>query len=165
MSTPNVTQDAPAPAKLTPYAGADWMAKAVQYLRRGKDRKRTPLGRELNDFEKKVADILGATFQGIYHIEDAVLSGRWEGWIVELTLQSRELATFDFDHLTSLVVLCHDAHVRLSISPLNFTRIRLMFHPRERDGCVSTRHPTIEAAVERTRRHRGDLRPEAERVA
>ena len=65
----------------------------------------------------------------------------------------RTLATFDFDHLTQLVVRCHDACVRLSIGPCNMRYLTLHFSKRDgRVGKVWDRHPTIESAIQRIRR-------------
>lgn len=67
-------------------------------------------------------------------------------------LWDRDLSTFDFDALTQLVIRCHDACIRLSISPCNMRYLRLMFHPRVgREGRMFERHPSIEQAVEKVR--------------
>lgn len=115
-----------------PFAGADWLEQQ---------------GKELSDHGRRVADIVGAVYRGIYHIERPVLRADWsDPLMVELVLPG-ELATFDFPHLTELLVLCHDACIRLSISPY-MRNLRLMFHPRQgRTGRMSKRHPTIEDAT------------------
>lgn len=70
--------------------------------------------------------------------------------IVEVNID-RTLSTFDFDELTQLVIRCHDACVRLSVAPCNMRYLKLAFHPREREGRIYDRHPTIEQAIERVR--------------
>jgi len=57
------------------------------------------------------------------------------------------LATFDFDLLTRLVVLCHDAALRLEVSAANPHNVRLSFWQRQRTGGMSKRHPTMEEAT------------------
>jgi hypothetical protein len=67
-------------------------------------------------------------------------------------LLAKSLSTWDFDELTQLVVRAHDACIRLSIEPMNFRQLRLVFHARAgRDGDRYNRHPTIENAVVRVR--------------
>lgn len=67
-------------------------------------------------------------------------------------LWDRDLATYDFDALTQLVIRCHDACVRVSVSPCNMRYMRIMFHPRVgREGAMFERHPTIEDAILRVR--------------
>lgn len=62
------------------------------------------------------------------------------------------LSTFDNDHLTQLVVRCHDACVRLEVEAFNARQLRLTFSRRDREGHRHERHPVMEAAVAKTRR-------------
>ena len=60
---------------------------------------------------------------------------------------SRELSTFDFNHLTRLVVMAHDRCIRVEIVP-NGKSLRICIHKRERSNdavsdMMST-HPTLE---------------------
>ena len=120
------------------YAGSDWLERQLQY-EKGKP-EMSPLGAE-------VADVLGQVFLGLYHLDGIVHRVDWtsKGYI-EVCLQ-QELATWDGCELTALVVLCHDRCLRLSIRPASPTHMRLLFHPREREGNFSRRHPTMEDAV------------------
>ncbi|MHC4647452.1 MAG: hypothetical protein ACYTBJ_18335 [Planctomycetota bacterium] len=59
-----------------------------------------------------------------------------------------DLATYDFNKLTHLVLLSHEHCVRIAIQPLNFRYVRLLFHTRTRSGDITERHPTIEKAIE-----------------
>ncbi|HZS84188.1 MAG TPA: hypothetical protein VFA50_15035, partial [Stellaceae bacterium] len=54
---------------------------------------------------------------------------------------------YDFDHLTRLVIAAHDRCVRLDIEPAARRYLWLILHPREREGGMSRRHPTIEQAI------------------
>lgn len=86
----------------TRYAGADWVTSATKTT--------------LSPLASDVADILGQTFRGIYHL-DAARRGRidWANPNHILVPYTGTLSTFDFDHLTRLVILCHDKAVRLEI--------------------------------------------------
>ncbi|OHD26879.1 MAG: hypothetical protein A2Y38_15470 [Spirochaetes bacterium GWB1_59_5] len=54
-------------------------------------------------------------------------------------------STFDFDRLTSAVVMAHDRCIRFSVSPCNMQYLRFQLHKRhEREGQMSARHPTLE---------------------
>jgi hypothetical protein len=131
------------------YAGADWLARNLK--------------RELLPFEAKVADILGAAWRGIYHLdENGLRRATWSHDRVSLCVWG-ELATFDGSELTALAILCADAHVRLAVQPA-MRYLRLTFTARERAGTgFWDRHPTIEAAIDSVRKNLADLRPEGER--
>lgn len=124
------------------YAGAEWLAEQLR--------------RDLSPFEACVADILGAAYLGIYHIE-RVDRGEWKSYRVEVVVDN-DLATWDFDYLTRLVVLAHDACVRLSIGHGGPRRMKLCFWPRLREGGISERHPTMESAIASVRERIVDLR-------
>lgn len=105
----------------------------------------------MSDLGRKVADILGQVYAGIYHIDRDILRADLSGdrYIV-LTMDAfRDYSTFDGSTLTDLVVLCHDAAIRLSIDPAGPRYFRLSFHQRKREGDISQRMPTIEDAVKR----------------
>jgi hypothetical protein len=129
------------------FAGADWLESC---------------GKTLSPFGAEVADILGQVFQGIYHIDSEVLHKRcqWDNErYIEVVMPDSTncgLSTYDFNNLTTLVVLCHDRCVRLSIYAAAPNRLRLMFHKREgRTGSINEKHPTLEEAVRGIRERRG----------
>jgi hypothetical protein len=62
------------------------------------------------------------------------------------------LASFDANHLTGLLVRCHDACIRMEIRPLSVKEFRITFSRRERTGDLHGRHPSIEQAIERVRK-------------
>jgi hypothetical protein len=91
---------------------------------------------------------------GLHHIPSAALSAvDWSNTLYQQILLSANtgcgsLSTYDFASLTRLVFLAHDFAIRLELSPHHYRFLKLMMHPRPRDGGnVSTRHPTLEAAV------------------
>lgn len=56
-------------------------------------------------------------------------------------------STYDFDYLTRLVIAAHEECVRVEIAPAGPSYLRLILHPRERDGGPMRSHPTIDEAV------------------
>lgn len=123
----------------TKYSGADWIKRALK--------------REMSPFGELVADILGVAFLGIYHVDVKALErAEWnDNYRIAVSLGWVSLATWDFATLSMLVVICHDAAVRLSIEPCNFRYVRVVFHPRTREGDVSAGHPTLEENARRIR--------------
>lgn len=71
------------------------------------------------------------------------------GWTV--TDDSGSLASFDFDGLTRLVLAAHDQCIRVEVSPAG-KALRIAIWRRQREGAMSSRHPTIEQAIEMHRR-------------
>ena len=112
--------------KTTKYAGADWL------MRRGK------FG--VSPFGIKVANVLGQTFLGIYHIDDAVLSKKvlWGGFLIICVTVPGELATYDCDLLSRLVFCCRAAEISVSIYGSFKGYTKLVFSPE---------HSTIESVM------------------
>ena len=104
----------------------------------------------------RVAELLDR-WQGLHHMEnDQMAKVDWSNpnW-QELKLNSAyscgSMATYDFSALTTLVFLAHDLCIRVDVHPCNPRFLRLMFHPRQRDGSMSHRHPTLTEAVSKWR--------------
>jgi hypothetical protein len=136
---------------------ADWMERQHESIRalaktsKVYARKAAALPHVLSDFQKRVVDIMGIVGGGIYNAP--VTSWDWDyGWGAVSVLWKRELTTFDFDSLTALVVLCHEARIRLCINSAGPRMMRLTFWQREADGGLSKRHPNIDEAVAALRR-------------
>lgn len=106
---------------------------------------------------RDVAQILGIVFGGLYHISAKLEKVKWDNVrAIEIKFGYANMSTWDYDRLTKLVVLCHDACIRLEIEPHTFNSLRFWFHRREgRDGDMCKRHPTIEQAIERARQCEG----------
>jgi hypothetical protein len=128
----------------TKYSGADWIQKEIMtpYSRTiGHEVEMSPLGR-------RVADLLGELFGGIYHLDHKAL--RRVDWSMDLfikfNLGHHELATTDFNELTRLVFLAHHMSIRVSIEASAHDHLMLLFHPRPRSG-FTRRHPTLSEAV------------------
>ena len=111
-----------------------------------------------DEFKAKVERILSAVFGGLHRIPNKIK------WAVNASFQMAEilipgdLATWDFSNLTVLVLAAHEEAIRVSLSACNFRYMRLMMHPRLREGCISQRHPTIDEAVAMFRRGKSGVR-------
>lgn len=106
---------------------------------------------------RNVAQILGIVFGGLYHIMTKIEKVQWHHErAIEIKFGYTNMSTWDYDRLTRLVILCHDACIRLEIEPHTFNSLRFWFHRRDgREGDTSRRHPTIEQAIERARKSGG----------
>lgn len=121
----------------TKYSGGEWLKECICP-------DPSPLGYQ-------VANFLGVLVLGIYHIPEKTLRKvDWKNKLWIMIPWGEELATYDYDLLTRLVVLAHDSMIRVSISPRSNTTLELTFHPRaQRMDCPKfQRHPTIEKAIE-----------------
>lgn len=109
----------------TKYSGAGWLERAL-----------SPRLRLLSKLGVKVANILGQTFRGIYHINDHVLSRKvnWEHPSeISLTI-CRELASFDGCELTMLFLCCQEARVKLTIAGAFKGYLKLTFSNSYQDS-------------------------------
>ena len=124
---------------VTSHSGADWLrSNGVKNI--------SPLG-------EQVAELVGHLFKGIYHIDSEAMRANWENpHHVKLSV-SNELASFDANHLTELVLLAHDACLRVSVRPHGPRNLLLLFHQRQRTGGFSERCPTLEEHVALLRGH------------
>lgn len=76
-------------------------------------------GKPLSRFGELAADILGQAFYGTKYLDcRAIRLGKWddEEWAEVPLPWHRELANYDTDHLTRLVVMCADSGVRFGIN-------------------------------------------------
>lgn len=126
------------------YAGSDWLIACKPHL-----------AQVMPPFARKVADMLGEWYRGIYHNMD-VTRADWgnDHWIEVRHYGS--LATFDNSDLTRLVLLAHRDAIRVEIRPHHHHYLMLLFHPREHgiiepEKALYFGHPTIEEAIERFR--------------
>lgn len=123
------------------YAGADWIKRALCVT-------------EMSQLGQTVADLLGDLFYGIYHMNTTSLRKTdWSDPYCVTVTSDYNLATFDSDGLTRLVVLCHDRAIRCNIRALAPGYMQLMFHQRKREGRHHERHPTLEDSTARIRQH------------
>jgi hypothetical protein len=117
------------------YAGADWVRDSMRI-------------EGMSSLGKKVANILGNVYLGIYHMRQNDLDKvDWKNDRYIVIRIRDELSTYDFNRLTLLVIACHEEAVRVEISGRAKNHLQLMFHKRRRNGSVFERHPTIEQAI------------------
>lgn len=84
-------------------------------------------------------------FGGFHHMIDKPKP--W-GNGIKLSERFNWLSTYDFDGLTRLVFMAHDACIRIEIMPSGPGLIGLTLYKRhQREGGISERHPTIEEAL------------------
>lgn len=95
-------------------------------------------------FMQRAEAVLADTFRGLHNVPGKIKPC---GNGIEVNIY-HSLATFDFDNLTRLVLSAHQNCVRVEIGPA-MRRIKIMIHPRQREGQMYQRHPTIEQAIER----------------
>lgn len=105
-------------------------------------------GRDLTDAEACLVDVVCAAFRlGPWDIRWSSLRADGGPVAAYVSVQPDRLATFDFDGLTRLVFAAHDAAARVDVGPAGPSYVRICLYLREREGGVSRRHPTLEAAV------------------
>lgn len=108
-------------------------------------------GCRISPFGKTVAQIIGTTWKGIYHLPQSSYLHPRTQWdhdgFIELIIPDQGIATWDFNQLTTLVVLCHDYCIRMQLDNAGMRHLKLRFHKRAREGGVGTRHPTMEEAI------------------
>jgi hypothetical protein len=107
---------------------------------------------ELTTFHHRCCAILSRAFRtGIYNLpvkwEKAEFRGGSYPFTMVTVASHRGLSTWDFDHLTRLVIAAHEECIRVDLEPVSRGYIRIRMHPRQREGGMATRHPTIEQAV------------------
>jgi hypothetical protein len=91
----------------TKYSGADWMQSHWQQA------KVTP-----SPLAIKVADVLGQVYKGIYHIHPYIFAKKthWDDPNVISLSVRREIATYDGNELTLLVMACLAAGIAVEVS-------------------------------------------------
>lgn len=132
---------------------ADWVQSQLNSATKRKGKRRIePI--TLSPFQRKAVNMLSRAFgTGIYNIPCRWEKVDWDwGYGVRFTIRCGSLSTFDFNHLTRLVVMAHDECIRVSVEPRSFAYLAIVMHQREaREGAMHSRHPTIETAIENFR--------------
>lgn len=109
------------------------------------------LDRELTPFQVKAALVLCRAFGSPWNSPWNWSNVNWEfGRGISVCAYTTP-STYDSDDLTRLVIAAHDECVRVEILPATPRMLRIAIHPRERDGGMGRRHPTIEDAIARFR--------------
>jgi len=124
------------------YAGANWI-------------ERQPDCGGLSELGREAADLLGDVFLGIYHLNHRSLSRvEWgDSRCIRVTI-GRELATFDGDELTRLVVLGHHRMLRVAVDGRAPGFLRVTITKRTgRTGSMFERMPTLEDHAKELEKH------------
>lgn len=102
----------------------------------------------LTPFQARVMDILGMVGGGIYNAPIGWGGVHWAYGNGIAVPWRGDLATFDSDKLTRLVLLCLEARIRCEVGPHAFRYLLLCFWPRKAEGSYGTRHPNLAEAVD-----------------
>lgn len=99
----------------------------------------------MNTFTKEEATkFFSILYRGEHHIPSE-LKPYGKGWKIA---HYGDMATYDFDQLTRLVLLAHDKCIRASIMQSGPRRIGIAIWKRSaRTGNMYEKHPTIETAL------------------
>lgn len=103
------------------------------------------IGKKPTEFNKRVLRIFEKVW-GLHNFPSKLGSKKsvWNEWMVEVNIFG-QLATWDRNILTVLVVMCHDECIRMEINPSNPQHMKLRFHEREgRKGNLMTTHPEMD---------------------
>lgn len=105
----------------------------------------------LNEFHKKAFQIIGMIGGGIYNCPIPWHLVHWHKKTIIVVWQWGDgFGTWDFDKMTMMWMLCHSARIRGYIgAPAGGRKmIELFFSERSHEGGMSTRHPSIEEALD-----------------
>lgn len=97
---------------------------------------------------EEATEFFSELYYGEHHLPSKIK--KWgTGFCVE---DFAGMATFDYSTLSRFVVMCHDKCIRGEIKPSSPRTMKVCIWKRQgREGSISERHPTIEAAVESIR--------------
>lgn len=85
-------------------------------------------------------------YGGEHHFPSKIKQFGSSGWVI--THDRGDIATYDYNGLTRLVLMAHEKCYRVSIMPWNFKSMKICIWKRRRDGDFSRRHPDIDKAIE-----------------
>lgn len=102
----------------------------------------------MDSFAIRAERVLAKVYRGIHHcpkIKKFQEGAEWEMWEVN---HYGDLATYDSDELTRLVIASHDECIRASVNASGPRMVKIRLWPRAREGGLCLQHPTIEGALE-----------------
>lgn len=105
-----------------------------------------PVDDTWRDDMARCAWVLVIAYRGAHHVPRVRVGDRW----LEVN-HCGDLSTADGDLLTRLVVLAHDAAVRVEISSSAPFMVKITLHARRRTNRNMTNHPTLDEAAARVR--------------
>lgn len=135
---------------MSSYANFDhaaWMQQEIDRIKQNKPKLGKTLPDKLSDFQRRVCNILGIVGNGIYNAPINPERIIWNyGGGVSLNWH-QELDSWDFNRLTVLVFLCHEARIRVQIESTGPRATRLSFWQRKAHGNSNITHPNLDEAV------------------
>lgn len=99
----------------------------------------------MSDDQWRCAHLIAEVFGGFHHLPEFKPNGAG----VQVRPYSYDLATFDFGHLTHLVILAHVRCIRVSVTS---SGMKLAVHAFARDPNATasmSRHPTLSESIAR----------------
>lgn len=105
----------------------------------------------LNDFHRRAFTVLGMVGNNIYNAPISWHTIFWRTNAIGVIWKT-SLATFDFDQLTRLVFLAHEARCRCDVSPAGHC-LQIFLSQRATTGGLAERHPNLDEAVATFREH------------
>lgn len=112
-------------------------------------RRDKPLAKaDMTPEQRECYELLCGLVCGEHHLTSPVYA--WSGAGIRYAHYG-ELATFDFDKLTRLVVMAHDRCIRATVMASGPRMVGIGLSKRSREGCFAERHPTMEEAIARCR--------------
>ena len=101
----------------------------------------------LAEFPQRAEAVMLAAFGGKHHWPKMTYHEFPQYWECN---PYGDLATFDDDKLTKLVVAAHEQCVRVSVGPSGPGRVKIVIHNRKgREGRMHERHPTMDQVLSR----------------
>lgn len=94
-----------------------------------------------------IADLEG----GFHHLTGKI---KPYGQGVEYNTRYISLDTFDGNQLTIAVFMAHDRYIRFGVCPSGPGMLKLTLFPRQPEGGICTRHPSLSQAITEYRKYR-----------
>ena len=105
--------------------------------------------------KEQAIDFFANFYHGEHHFPNE-LKPFGEGWCIN---NLGDLATFDFNSLTRLVLMAHDYCFRVSVGPSGPGMVKIAIHKRNPNGKnIYERHPSIEDVLKEWRVDHSDFR-------
>ena len=95
--------------------------------------------------EQQAIDFFSEFYNGEHHIPGYKPKQEGFGWSVKHN--RGDMATYDFNQLTRLVLMAHDKCIRVGIEAIRNGIIKITIWQRVREGSMYERHPTIDDAI------------------
>ena len=132
------------------YANFDhaaWIEQQIEVIKKYRPKQGKLMPEKLSEFQKRVFNIIGIVGNGIYNAPFALERVVWDyGGGMSLSWR-RELSSWDFNTLTTLLFLCHEARIRVQIESTGPNATKLSFWQRKSEGGISSVHPNLDEAV------------------